>query len=98
MNNPNLEPENSIETYVKMDTDTGLVYEAKKQMQLNMFIQENLIKRNEFDLKLTQFLSKMTEIRSKIGFLMRSKANPVQEQWQKIRAYHGKATLKEKKV
>lgn len=49
VNNPNLEPENSIETYVKMDTDTGLVYEAKKQMQLNMFIQENLIKRNEFD-------------------------------------------------
>jgi len=41
----NIETENSIETYVKMDTDTGLVYEAKKQMQLNMFIQENLIKR-----------------------------------------------------
>ena len=31
----NLENENSIETYVKLDTDTGLVFEAKKQMQLN---------------------------------------------------------------
>ena len=36
-----------------MDTDTGLVYEAKKQMQLNMFIQQNLIKRGGFDLEMT---------------------------------------------
>ena len=49
----NLENENSIETYVKLDTDTGLVFEAKKQMQLNMFIQQNLIKRNRFDLEMT---------------------------------------------
>lgn len=53
MNNPNTETESSIETYVKMDTDTGLVYEAKKQMQLNMFIQQNLIKRDGFDLEMT---------------------------------------------
>lgn len=40
-----------------MDTDTGLVYEAKKQMQLNMFIQPNLIKRKGFDLEMTSKLT-----------------------------------------